>query len=474
VKILIILVSVVLLGGTAAVLIGVKMRGNVSGGDSAMAVRAEPATRGELIEIVSAPGQVQPKTKVQISARVAARIVELGFDEGQAVTKGNPKANPPVPPSLLVKLDSTEMEAQLRATVARANAQKAQLDEAGSRIRAQEAQIAASQVMFVDAKRDLGRQKELLANKDVSQSTVDQAQAKVDQQDKQLEAAQRELEASKQNLIVLKHQIDAGDAEIAQARDNLAYTTINSPIDGIVTRVNAKMGEMVIMGTMNNPGTVILEVSDLSEMQVDAQIDESNIAAVKEGQKAKVRISAYPDDTFEGVVRNVGLDTADQMQRMSGGGGGGSNQGKWYKAKVVLDTKGRRIPAGLSADVDIETNIHKNVFKVPTQAVMGRNVDELPEKAKSKPEVDKAKTLATVVYCFKDGKTEITPVTIGPSDMTHTVITAGLHDGDRVITGPYKILPTLADVMTVKDEKAATQPTTNPSKATTAPAVASR
>ncbi len=471
-KILIILISVVLLGGTAAVLVGVKMRGNVSGGDNAMAVRAEPVTRGELVEIVSAPGQVQPKTKVQISARVAARIVELDFDEGMAVTKGNPKANPPMLPSLLVKLDSTEMEAQLRATVARASAQKAQLDEAASRIRAQEAQIAASQVMFVDAKRDLGRQKELLANKDVSQSTVDQAQAKVDQQDKQLEAGQRELEASTQNLVVLKHQIDAGDAEIAQARDNLAYTTINSPIDGIVTRVNAKMGEMVIMGTMNNPGTVILEVSDLSEMQVDAQIDESNIAAVKEGQKAKVRISAYPDETFDGIVRNVGLDTADQLQRMSGGGGG-ANQGKWYKAKVVLDTKKRRIPAGLSADVDIETNVHKNVFKVPTQAVMGRNVDDLPEKVKNKPEVDKAKTLATVVYCFRDGKTEITPVTIGPSDMTHTVITAGLKDGDRVVTGPYKILPTLADGMTVKDEKASTQPT-SPTKATTVPAVALR
>ncbi|HEX8521544.1 MAG TPA: efflux RND transporter periplasmic adaptor subunit [Tepidisphaeraceae bacterium] len=443
-----------------AVVVGVglwltmKSRANNKAADAVMTVRTEAAARGDLVEMVSAPGQVQPKTKVQISARVAARILELPFDEGMAVKKGNAAEKG----SLLVKLDATEMEAQLRATEARANAQRAQLEEAQSRILASDAEIAAAKVMLEDAKRDLGRQKQLLTSKDVSQSLVDQAQAKVDQQEKQLEASQRQLEASKKNLVVLKHQIDAAEAEIARAKDNLSYTAIYSPIDGIVTRMNAKMGEMVVMGTMNNAGTVILEVSDLSEMQVDAQIDESNIAAVKEGQKAKVRISAYPDEVFDGVVKNVGLDTAEQQQRMMGGGGG--NQGKWYKAKVVLQTKGRRVPAGLSADVDIETNVHRGVLKVPTQAVMGRNIDELPEAVKGKAEVDKSKTLATVVYVYRDGKAETVPVTIGPGDMTHTVIAAGLKEGERVIVGPYKVLPTLADGAKCKEEGATTQPTT--------------
>src|SRR5436190_16740522 len=92
-----------------------------------------------------------------------------------------------------------------------------------------------------------------------------------------------------------------------------------------------------------------------------------------------------------------------------GGGGGGGNQGRWYRAKVVVDTKGRRIPAGLSADVDIETNGHKNVIKVPTQAVMGRPSDELPASVKNNPEVDKNKTLATVVFRFDGAKASITP-----------------------------------------------------------------
>jgi HlyD family secretion protein len=429
-------------------------------------VRIEAVQRGDLSEIVSAPGQVQPKTKVQISARVAARIVELQYDEGDIVTKGNPGAGPPIPASVLVRMDATEMEAQLRAAEARAAAQKAQIAEAESRIRAQESQIEASRVMQADAKRDLRRQAELLASKDVSQATVDQAQAKADQLDKQIESSVRSIEADKLNLVVLRHQQEAAEAEIARAKDNLSYTTITSPIDGIITRLNAKMGEMVVTGTMNNPGTVIMEISDLSQMQVDTQIDESNIASVKEGQKAKVRISAYPDDVFDGTVKLVGLDTATAQGGGGGGGGwgggGSSSGGKWYRARVVLETKGKRIPAGLSADVDIETEVHKNVIKVPTQAVLGRNVDDLPAEAREKPEVDKTKTLATVVYLVKDGKTAVTPVTIGASDMTHTMIIAGLKEGDQVIVGPYKALPGMGDGQKVKMMEPTTKATTGP------------
>ena len=420
-------------------------------------VRIEFVARGDLTEIVSAPGQLQPKTKVQISARVPARIKELPYEEGAAVTKGNPKANPPVPPSVLVKLDATEMEAQLRATQARAAGQKAQLEEAGARVRAQEAQIEAARVMANDAQRDLNRQKQLLESSDVSQAIVDTAQARAEQLAQQLEATVRQLEADKLNLVVLKHAIDAAEAEIARATDNLAYTTIVSPIDGIITRLNAKAGEMVVTGTMNNPGTVIMEVSDLSEMQVDAQVDETNVSAVKEGQKAKIRIAAYPDETFDGVVKLVGLDTAqDPRGGQSSGGWGGMPQGKWYRARIVLDTKGRRIPAGLSADVDIETKAHRNMIKVPTQAVMGRPIDDIPQSMKDRPEVDKTKTLVTVVFRYDNGKAILTPVSISAGDMTHTLISSGLKEGDKIISGPYKALPGLKHDQEVKEDTAVT------------------
>jgi HlyD family secretion protein len=454
----IILTIVITLAVCAGVLGLMSLRQNKSaGGDAGTAVRVEPVSRGDLIEVVSAPGQVQPRTKVQISARVAARIIDLPYDEGQKVQKGK---------SILVKLDATDLEAQLRASEARAAGQKAQLAEAQARILAEEAQNQASKVMLIDAQRDLKRQQELLRTRDVSQSVVDAAQAKSEQLAKQLEASQRQVDADRLNLDVLKHGIEAADADVAQARDNLNYTTILSPIDGIITRLNAKEGEMVVTGTMNNPGTVIMEISDLSQMQVDAQVDENNIAQGHEGQKARIRISAYPEESFDGTVTLVGLDVAQEQQSRSGGN---QQAGKWYRARIVLDTKGRRIPAGLSADVDIATDDHRNVIKVPTQSVLGRPLDELPERVKSLPEVDKNKTITTVVYRVIDGKAVITPVSIGASDMTQTEITSGLKTGDQIIVGPYKVLPTMADGQKVKAESATTKPaTTKP--ATTAPA----
>ena len=455
-KILIAAVVAVAIVGTG-ITIGVMKYGS-SNKVETTSVRVEPVTRGDLVEIVSAPGQVQPKTKVQISARVAARIKELPFEEGAQVKAGD----------VLVRLDATELEAQLKGTQARAAGQRAQLEEAGARVKSAEAQIAASRVMLMDAQRDYNRQIEL--KEFVSQAVVDTAQAKKDQLEKQLDSALSQLEANKLNLVVLKHSIEAAEADIVRAKDNLAYTTISSPIDGIITRLNGKVGELVVTGTMNNAGTVIMEVSDLSEMQVDAQVDESNIAAVKDEQKAKIRIAAYPDETFDGVVKLVGLDTADQ-QRNQSFGGGGQMQGKWYRARVVIDTKGRRIPAGLSADVDIETHVHKDVIKVPTQAVMGRPLDDLPAALKTRPEVDANKTLITVVFKYDNGKAAMTPVVISAGDMTHTVITSGLNDGDRIITGPYKVLPGLKDGQEVKEQEAATQPTkTAATKPATQPA----
>jgi HlyD family secretion protein len=443
--------------------VGMKLSGKSSIGaqpEQETSVRVENVARGDLVEIVSAPGQIQPKTKVSISAKTTARIMELPFDEGAVVKKDQ----------IIVQLDSKDLEAQLKAAESRRSAQAAQIEVGEARLKAQEAQIEGLNVQLADAERNLKRQSELRNTQDVAQSFVDDAQAKVDQLRAQLHGSAASLEADRTSLTVERHQLDAAAAEILRAKDNLSYTTIVSPIDGIVTRMNAKVGEMVVTGTMNNMGTVILEVSDLSEMQVDAQIDEINIANVKAGQQAKVRISAFPDQLFDGEVKLVGLDIADQRFGGGGNGGGGGNsqQGRWYRAKVVVNTEGKRVPAGLSADVDIETQRHKDIIKVPTQAVMGRPVDELPADVKTRPEVDKNKQLATVVFLMVDGKAKITPVTIGASDMTHTQITSGIKDGDRLIIGPYKALPGLKNDAKVKeDTSATTKPTTGATTGTT-------
>lgn len=410
-----------------------------------VAVRVELASQGDLIEVVSAPGTVQPRTKVSISAKVSARIVELPHKEGETVTKGDPTSKPARPPSVLVKLDSKDLEAALRSATARYAAQQATIKVDEAHIASQQASIAAAQFALDDAERDLKRQRGLFDTKDVSQSIIDTAQSKFDQQKAQLESLAQNLLGERANLLVLKHNLEAAEAEIAKAEEDLANTVITSPIDGVVIKLNNEIGEMVVVGITNSAGTTIMEVADLEKMLFVAKVDESSIASVKAGQKATVRIPAFADELFEGVVDTVALSNTDDKDGT-----------KYFKAEILLKTGGRRIPSGLTADADIETKRHENVITVPSQSVLGRPADDLPEAVRSRPEVDKSKSLATVVYRFIDGKAVVTPVTVGQSNATHTIIKSGLAAGDQVITGPYKILETLANDMKVKNNRGAT------------------
>ena len=418
------------------------------GEDEGTAVRIEPVARGDLVEIVSAPGLIQPKSKVSISARVAARVVELPFKEGDRVKKGE---------SVLVKLDSKDLEAQLRAVEARSAAQAAQIEMAKSQLESGKSDISALRAELTEAERDLNRQKGLHASHDVSESVVDQAQTKFDQLQARLESSVHTVEASDKNLNVMRHQLEAAKAEIVRATDNLSYTTIISPIDGVVTKLNVEVGELVVVGTMNNQGTVIMEVADLSTMLVKARVDETSIADLEVGQKAKVNVQAYEDQVFDGVVQSVALAATEEKD-------GSKN----YKAEILLDTKGKQVLSGLTADVDIETRRHPGVLKIPSQAILGKRTDDLPAAVRDVPEVDKNRALAPVVFRFIDGKAMMTPVDVGPSDITHTVIKSGLKEGELVIVGPYKVFDKLTHEMKVKDEKATTQPSTNGSAPTIA------
>lgn len=438
-------------------------------------VRVERVTRGELIESISASGEVEPKAKVSISARVSARIEKLPFKEGQRVTKGDPNARPPVPPSVLVVLESKELEATLKSAEARHAAERAQLRVSQEQVSAQKSHLDALRVTLADARRELERQKKLLASKDVSQSQVDQLQAKVDQQEAEMTGAEATLRGQEAALIVMTHNIEAAEAEIARARDNLSYTTITSPIDGVVTRLNAEVGEVAMTGTMNNAGTMIMEVADLSQMILNSRVDEAAIAAVEVGQKARIRMEAYREKVFDGTVTNVALANFDPS--LSRGGGGSSrNQmdgGRYFKVEVAIDSDGKRILQGLSADVEIETQRYTDVIKVRSQCVVARTVDDLSAEARNRPEADRSKSMIPVVYVYKDGQAIGRPVAIGASDLTHTVIKSGLEEGEIVITDPYKVLETLKDGQKVKVEnEAASRPaTTSTAPATTRRAV---
>ncbi|MGA2172456.1 MAG: efflux RND transporter periplasmic adaptor subunit [Sedimentisphaerales bacterium] len=437
-----IIIAVVLVLVLSAVVAVIKIH---KGNGQDEVVRIEEVKRGNLTERVSATGEVEPKEMVQISAKVSARIIDMPYDEGSVVTCGDPNANPPIPASVLVKLDAKDLESQLKLAEASRAAQEADTEVEKARIEGSKANLVALAATLEQAQKDLERKKGLYESRDISKADFDLVKYKVDELAGQYESAKYNLEASEKNLTVLKYNLDAAEARIEEAKEYYSYTTITSPINGVVTRVNAKVGEMVMTGTMNNPGTVIMEVSDRSKMLVVAQVDEADIGGLEVGQKTVVNVQAFPNVKFNGVVDKIEL-----KHRFS------SNGTRYYRTEILLDNDPNvsKLYTGLTADVDIETRRHPDVITVPSQAILAREVDSLPLDIRDKSaELDKGKKFATVVYRFIDGKAVATPVKTGQSDLTHTIVLAGLKEGDKVVVGPYKVLDNLKQDQKLKDER---------------------
>ena len=370
-------------------------------------------------------------------------VEDIVLDEGDSVTRGDPCANPSVPASVLVRLDAKDLESQLLSAQAGRAAQAAQIEVEKARIDGQKADLVGLKASLKQAQRDLERQKGLLQSQDISQSAFDQTQLKLDDFQAKFNAAGHTLEAAELNLTVLQHNLEAADARIAQAQDMLSYTTITSPINGVVTRLNAEVGELVITGTMNNPGTVILEVADLSEMLLVAQVDEADVGKLEVGQKATVHVDAFADRKFNGVVDSIALSHTTSFTRT-----------KYFRTEILLETADPKLYSGLTAHVDIETRKHTNVLKIPTQAVLGRELDSLPLEIREKSaEVDPNKTFATVVYRYINGKAVVTPVKIGQSDLTHTIMLSGVTGEDKIVVGPYKVLENIKHDQIIQDER---------------------
>jgi HlyD family secretion protein len=314
-----------------------------------------------------------------------------------------------------------------------------------ARINSQKATLLGTAASLEQAKTDLQRQVKLLESHDISQSEFDQAKLKLDGFESLYSAAKLTLEAAELQLTVQQHNLEAADAGIAQAQETLRYTTIFSPIDGVITRLNAKVGEMVVTGMMNNPGTKILEVGELSQMLLVAQVDEADVGKLEVGQKARVFIDAYPNKEYKGSVYTIALSSDLSRQGT-----------KYYKTEILLEMDAQKLHSGLTANVDIDTRTHANVVAVPSQAVMSREIESLPIDIRDNSlYVDKTRTFATVVFRYIDGRAVITPVRIGSSNLTQTILEAGIEKGDRVIVGPYKELEKLKHDQVVKDEREA-------------------
>ena len=387
--------------------------------EKAEKVKTAKAKLGRIVSLVNATGKVQPRTEVKISANVSGEIVSMPVVEGQRVTKGD----------LLIQIDARTYEAQLRSSEAGYEAAKANL--------------AYEQASAREAELTYNRIKALFDKNLASQQEFDAAETRYHTATASFESAQARLEQAK--------------ASVDQARESLGYTKITAPIDGYITNLPTEIGE-IVMGSLNYQASVIMVISDLSVIEVEVEVDETDISNVELGQPVKIELDAFPDTTFAGRVSQIG-NTAQVT------GMGTQDQVTNFLVTILVVDTVPNIKPGMTATCDITTDERDGVINVPIGAVVLRD-EALLKKDKKPGSTDEgsagATTLATTeassdsasnekkkplegVFVVRDGRAAFVQVETGIADQQNIEIVSGVQQTDIVIVGPFRTLRELED-----------------------------
>jgi len=413
--------------GVAVVVVLVIANVAGQGGKKGVPVQLARVRTEDITSRVRAPGKIEPKTQVKISADIMGKVTRLAVKEGDRVKKGH----------LLLQLDETQRRADFVQGKTGLATSRARKREAEARLRVAEASFQ--------------RQRALYEQKLLSQAEWDRAT--------------ESIEAAREAGTAATEDVARAESALSAAADNLSKTRITAPFDGVVSALYVEQGEIVIMGTMNNPGTQILTVSDLSRMLVKADVDETDVVDIQVGQKAKITVDALPDTAFTGTVLEIG----NTAKRSATGAIEGQTN---FEVEVVFDQTVPGVRPGMTADVEIETATHAKTTGVPIQAVVVRTERELERAAKRKAgreakqrrneaiaaeddTVGRKDKEVTGIFVVRDGVAKFVPVRTGIASETMIEIFGELKPGESVVAGPYKALRELKPEQKVKQETAA-------------------
>lgn len=381
-------------------------------------VSTEEIARRSIVERVSASGKIQPEVEVKITAEVNGQITELPVKEGDVVAKGD----------LLVQLNPDIYDAALLRAEAGLNSAKSNLASA----RAQVAQGEANQLA---AEKAFQRAEALLAQKVISQAEYDQTEASY-------LTANANLTSANESVRSAEYAIRSGEASLQEAKDNLSRTTLRAPQAGVVTALVKEIGESV-QGNGFTAGEVIMNVSDLSTMEVNVEVNESDIVRIHLGDEAEIEVDAYLGETFQGTVTEIGNTALN-----AGMNGFSMDQVTNFSVKVRLNrdsydhlTEGdddTPFRPGMSATVDILTARATDVLSAPIQAVTSR---EAGFGSDDEEEADNENIEAELgVFVLDNSKVQWTPVETDIQDSRYVAISGELDAGTTVVTGPYDVV----------------------------------
>ena len=374
----------------------------------AVEVRVDQVDLRSLVAEVSATGHIEPKTQVEITTDVAGRIIDLPVEEGQEVEEGD----------LLLQIDP----ALFRAAVERAEAGLAQ---AG-------ASLAQQSAAYEQAQRDADRLTALQARGTdfVTEAEVEQAETNAEVQRRLLEAAE--------------HQVHQAEANLTQERDRLLKTTIRAPMPGRITRLNVERGETAIVGTMNNPGTVLLTVADLSVMQAVIEVDETDVPEIVIGDSAYVEIDAFPNERFVGTVTEIGNSSIVPRNPSQTG----SAQAIDFEVKIELRLPPEGIRPDLSATADVITDTRDNVPSIPITALTlmdAEDYEAIPnENVAAAPPSGTGRDIEGV-FVVEGDVVRFRPVEIGIAGDNYFEVVSGIEPGTTIVSGSFQAIRELED-----------------------------
>ena len=374
----------------------------------------------DVVERVSASGKIQPEIEVKITAEVNGQITQLPVKEGDVVEKGN----------LLVQLNPDLYEAALLRA-------EAALNTARSNLASARAQVAQGGANKMAAEKAYLRAQSLLGDKVISQAEFDQTEAS-------FLSAEANLTSAEESVRSAEFAIRSGEASLQEARDNLSRTTLTAPQRGVVTALSKEVGESV-QGNGFTAGEVVMNVSDLSTMEVNVEVNESDIVRIHMGDEAEIEVDAYLGETFSGTVTEIGNTALN-----AGTNGFNMDQVTNFSVKVRLNrdsyvhlTEGKSedytpFRPGMSATVDILTARATQALSVPIQAVTTREAGFGDEEADQGEDTEDEASLG--LFRLQDGEAQWVEVETGIQDSKYVVVTGGVTAGDAIISGPYDLV----------------------------------
>lgn len=383
-----------------------------------LGVRIDRVQIGTIVHSVSAPGDIEADVEVDISPKVMGRIVKLAVREGDKVQRG----------ALLAQLDSADFEASVKMGEARVQRFKSSIESASFDV--------------AKADRDVQRDRRLLERGSINRAAILDLETLVAK--------------SKSALAMVRAELADAEAALAKAKEDLKQTTLRSPIDGVVSRLSAEEGETVVAGIQNSPGTVIMTVSDMRTMVVRARVDETDVPLVRPGQKVLIHVQYNEDAPLAGKVIRV---SPKGIKGAKGSGGSSAtaavvanpNDVAVFETIIGIEHPPPTVQLGMTANVDIQVEQRVNVPTVATTAVLHRRLRDLPRRLAEPIErsgnkgSDTALRYFQVVYVDAQGHAECRLVKTSVSDETRVEVQEGLRDGERVVSGPYRIFDKLKD-----------------------------